>query len=397
MPGGQASRRRGRPFQVASANPPGARGDAKGSWLTRSGVFRTAWRSGHRTRRPIRSIHATIPIVALAVLGASVFAQPAGADTASDLRRAKSQLDALVQRIDRATDRVEALRADVERLLGQVDRSRRALEDTQAKIVDTQLTIRDITRQMDAQQAAVDQRAARAYMVGPAGGFAELLGSRSFQDLTERLADLEAQSARGREAADGLAMREGSLSASGAHLQVLFTAQRAAQERLDADTASAESELALRQTVLDQLATDRATALSLVQHLTVERRREIQRALERARSQAPPPPPVPPGGEQMKVQDLIRYYFAPLGQADVDLALCVGWRESRYIPTAVNPASGAAGVFQFMPRLWPWFSSTAGWPGADVFDAQANVAVAAYTVGHFGWSPWNSDSDVCPI
>jgi soluble lytic murein transglycosylase-like protein len=99
----------------------------------------------------------------------------------------------------------------------------------------------------------------------------------------------------------------------------------------------------------------------------------------------------------MKVQDLISYYFAPLGSHDVDLALCVGWRESRYIPTAVNPASGAAGVFQFMPRLWPWFSSTAGWTGADVFDAQANVAVAAYIVGHFGWSPWNSDSGVCGV
>jgi peptidoglycan hydrolase CwlO-like protein len=332
-----------------------------------------------------------VPIVAIAVLGASMLGPQAGADTAGDLRKAKSELDAVMQRIDDATTRVNGLRGHLVVLLTRVDASRRAVERDQAKIVDTQLTIRAISETMQAQQAAVDERAVRAYMVGPGAEFVQLLGATSLQDLQERMADLQVGSERGQQASGDLAVRQASLSANEADLQALYITARAAQDQLDADVQAVESELALRQGVLDQLAVDRVTALRLVKRLTVQRQREIAKALAQQRSKNPPPPP---GGHE-NVVALIHYYFAPLGQGNVDTALCVGWRESRYIPTAVNPSSGASGVFQFMPRLWPWFSSTAGWRGANVFDPVANVAVAAYIAGHFGWSPWHSDSGYC--
>jgi peptidoglycan hydrolase CwlO-like protein len=297
-----------------------------------------------------------------------------------------------MQRIHDSTARVDGLRGHLVVLLTQVDASRRGVEQVQAKIVDTQVTIRAISLTMQAQQAAVDERAARAYMVGPGADFVQLLGATSLQDLQERMADLEVGTQRVQQVAGDLAGRQASLSASETDLQALYTTGRAAQDQLDADVRSVESELALRQTVLDQLDADRATALRLVKHLTAQRQREIEKALAQQRMKRPQPPPP---GQQLKVQALIHYYFSPQGQANVVTALCVGWRESRYIPTARNPSSGASGVFQFMPRLWPWFSSTAGWGGADVFDPVANVAVAAYIAGHFGWSPWHSDSGYC--
>src|SRR5439155_13848508 len=128
---------------------------------------------------------------------------------------------------------------------------------------------------------------------------------------------------------------------------------------------------------------DRAVAERIVKTLSAKRRQEVEQALKRSHQHDPPAPPPP--GHRMNVVGLIRYYFGPQGPTQVTNALCVGWRESRYIPTAVNKQSGASGVFQFMPRLWPWFSETAGWKGANVFDARANVAVAAYIVAHFGW------------
>ena len=94
---------------------------------------------------------------------------------------------------------------------------------------------------------------------------------------------------------------------------------------------------------------------------------------------------------------LIRYYFGPQGPTQVTNALCVGWRESRYIPTAVNKQSGASGVFQFMPQVWPPISQAAGWAGSSALDPVANVAVAAWTVGHVGWSPWRGDAWVCGL
>jgi hypothetical protein len=73
----------------------------------------------------------------------------------------------------------------------------------------------------------------------------------------------------------------------------------------------------------------------------------------------------------------------------VDLALLVISCESGGDPGATNPYSGAAGLFQHMPRYWSQRSSDAGWPAADIYDPSANVAVAAWLVATDGWRHWN--------
>lgn len=61
-----------------------------------------------------------------------------------------------------------------------------------------------------------------------------------------------------------------------------------------------------------------------------------------------------------------------------------------YSPKAWNSRSGASGLFQHMPRYWAARSSAAGWAGADIFDAEANVAVAAWLWGQTGtWAHWS--------
>lgn len=65
--------------------------------------------------------------------------------------------------------------------------------------------------------------------------------------------------------------------------------------------------------------------------------------------------------------------------------------ESNGDPNAVNPRSGAAGLFQFLPSTWSNVSPMAGWAGADVFDPRANIAVAAWLVNYTtekGLGPW---------
>lgn len=85
------------------------------------------------------------------------------------------------------------------------------------------------------------------------------------------------------------------------------------------------------------------------------------------------------------VQDLIRRAFSP---SQVARGLCTAYRESHFNPYAKNPHSSAAGVFQFVAASWRTFSRAAGWSGASVFSAVANVNVAAWVVDHYGWSPW---------
>jgi soluble lytic murein transglycosylase-like protein len=86
---------------------------------------------------------------------------------------------------------------------------------------------------------------------------------------------------------------------------------------------------------------------------------------------------------------LVATYFAA---ELVPTALCIMAAESGGNPTARNTTSGAAGLFQHLPKYWASRSVAAGWAGADIYDPTANVAVAAWLQREGGWghwSPWN--------
>jgi len=83
---------------------------------------------------------------------------------------------------------------------------------------------------------------------------------------------------------------------------------------------------------------------------------------------------IPPGGSE--IETIIRDAAAAQG-ANPDQLLRVAFCESRYNPGAYN-ASGAAGLFQFMPGTWAANSVRAGFGGASVFDPVASANVAAY-------------------
>ncbi len=89
-------------------------------------------------------------------------------------------------------------------------------------------------------------------------------------------------------------------------------------------------------------------------------------------------------------EPLVSRYFEP---ADVNTALClIGYESYGGDPNAYNEGSGASGLFQHLPKYWADRSAKAGWAGADIFDPEANTAVAAWLAdesikGH-GWHHW---------
>ena len=99
-----------------------------------------------------------------------------------------------------------------------------------------------------------------------------------------------------------------------------------------------------------------------------------QRAADAAAAAAEPP----------TVQDLIRNAFQPLGGDAVDWAEKIAWCESKYDPNAVNPASDAQGLFQFLPSTW------AGSPfaGSSPFDPNSNAQAAAWLYQTYGPTQW---------
>jgi hypothetical protein len=99
-----------------------------------------------------------------------------------------------------------------------------------------------------------------------------------------------------------------------------------------------------------------------------------------------PPIVQPPAVEQWRA--LVGAYWP----ADlVDDALSVIACESNGDPSAVNPSSGATGLFQFLPSTWDSASEQAGWSGAFATDPEANIATAYWLYSQYSepWQQWN--------
>lgn len=98
----------------------------------------------------------------------------------------------------------------------------------------------------------------------------------------------------------------------------------------------------------------------------------------------------PPSVEQWR--GLVSAYF-PANR--VEEALAIMDCESNGDPNAHNPYSGAAGLFQFLPGTWASTSPQAGFAGASVYDAEANIGSAAWlgsyyeSRGDYFWRPWS--------
>ena len=79
----------------------------------------------------------------------------------------------------------------------------------------------------------------------------------------------------------------------------------------------------------------------------------------------------------------------------VEEALRIMDCESNGDPNAVNPYSGASGLFQFLPSTWATTAPKAGYDGYSPFDPEANTASAAWLanryeeLGYYYWTAWS--------
>lgn len=81
------------------------------------------------------------------------------------------------------------------------------------------------------------------------------------------------------------------------------------------------------------------------------------------------------------------YFAADLSEDAMYIMQC----ESLGDPEAVNPYSGASGLFQFMPGTWAVASVKAGVDHRSVFDGEANIIAASWLAEYYrsrGLDPW---------
>lgn len=276
-----------------------------------------------------------------------------------------------------AAEEAELLQREVERLFDRLDRISGAIESARADAAFAQERITELSQQIAVQQEQLNRYAAAAYMGRPAAGVEALLGASSITDFQDALQYLDAVSRRDRETLVSLERRKVEVERNRVRLEALEAELQRTRERLETTVADLIEKLERQQELL---------------------RRQAEESTTPDPAAAPPtssqaPPGSVPGPHA--VMALIRDGFASLGAHTVEVALCVAERESGFDPLAVNPSTGAAGLFQFLPSTWASLSELAGQGGASAFNARANIAVAAWTVAHYGWHPWRSVSEDC--
>lgn len=94
-----------------------------------------------------------------------------------------------------------------------------------------------------------------------------------------------------------------------------------------------------------------------------------------------PPSSGPLSESQMR--DLAARFFPA---DEVEKAVLVAKCESGWNPAAYNPSGPYGGLFQHLESAWPSRATAAGFPGASIFDAEANTAAAAWLLSRASWS-----------
>ena len=91
--------------------------------------------------------------------------------------------------------------------------------------------------------------------------------------------------------------------------------------------------------------------------------------------------------DSLAVRGLVETYF---GSGDVNRAVRLAWCVSRFDVDAINPSTGAAGLFQVDPIMWQAATAEMGLNASDPFDPATTVAVAAHIVYQGdGWTAWD--------
>jgi len=142
-------------------------------------------------------------------------------------------------------------------------------------------------------------------------------------------------------------------------------------------------------TVLDEDTSARHATGTLAarRYRRLERARAARKAARAAAAQVPAPQPV---ATPAPAQSVPATSTAPAGISSFEA--CVIAHESGGNPTAVNPTSGAGGLFQFLLSSWLGTPYGSQYPsGAQTAPASAQYAAFQWEYAHYGSAPWAGD------
>lgn len=296
----------------------------------------------------------------------------AGLAQASEVDDARDSAEAAETARDQAAganDEAEAMRDDLAaRVIDALGRLRQANNDADvaaARHLDLVSEITALEERAGVLRSSIQDSAVEAYMRSAFGAGMVLWQADSFEEVallseTAREAAVSTQ--------DEIATLNLTRSALGT-ARLAAETERARTASFRASAASIHDELEALYRDADAAAAATLANLELTEIAYARALTELEEAERRAAALA--------GVQHWR--PLVEAYFpAEL----VEEALRVMKCESSGNPDAVNPSSGASGLFQFLDTTWAWVAPQAGMAGRSRFDPEANVASAAWLVDY---------------
>ena len=331
-----------------------------------------------------------IPFIGVILVCSLLAGVEALADPYSRPPSPRDRLEAILGQMEATARSRDVLQQQLAALFDQLEQTSGAIERVQVDIAATRSRIAEVNGMIHVQQGKLDKEAANLFMSQPLEGIGSALDTTSLTDFQDAIEFLDAVNQQGNDLIASLSNVRTVIQRHRIDLERLRAKLDATRERLRMRSGDVVRKLAAERALLRILDRDKAEAEGLLLELSRGERKAAHQRIDELDVQDSGLPPGP-----QEVKDLIRRYFASLGSRTQDIAICVAHAESNFDPLAVNPTTGASSVFQFMPSTWSSMSTQAGWGGHSVFEARANVAVAAWTVGGYGWGAWGSVAARC--
>jgi hypothetical protein len=340
-------------------------------------------REGGVRRWPARVAWLLVLSVAFGTIAAPVLAEV----SQNDIHDAEAVVSEAAARLRDAEDALDASRRREARLEDSLDSVEERLTVGEAEIEEGRREARD--------------RIARMYMSAGTSEGPAWLAVGGIAQLPAHIGYLGAVARQDREVVNRLAVARGELLRLRTGIEAALAAQAAEIEELSAAVEARRAELEAARGDVDEVRAQwerqeaerrareeaerrareeearRAREEEERKRQEAERRREEALAAMQAAAASATAAGWKPGAGVEPWRPLVEEHF-PSGM--VDDALRVMACESHGDPLIVNKYSAASGLFQHLPYYWPSRAQKAGWAGADIFDPEANIAVAAWLV-----------------
>ncbi len=348
-----------------------------------------------------------LPAIAALAVFATVVAPDGGLARAQDVGQAEQEVKEAESRLEGAKRIVSEKVADRDRIeaelfaaLQRYDAAVAALAAADADLDRVAERLAYAAAEIDAVESDLQVQAVSAYMTAVGAPGSLLFAARDTEDAMVVGPVLERAQAETLSRLDTLAVRRQELT----RLQARFAEKReqvdalrrqveAEADRLEELFVEADAEVAA---AYEQARAAEAAYRASLDELAEARAREEQRRreeAERRRREAEQNNRRNVGNLRRGVEAWRPLVAANFPERLVEEALQVMQCESGGNPNAVNPYSGASGLFQFLPSTWAVASVRAGVGDRSVFDGEANIIAAAWLVSYYegrGFDSWRA-------